>query len=272
MKIIYVTDIHGDKWKYNRLFEVAKSFKADMVINGGDMLPMTANLYNQGKFISSFLESYFLQFESAGIYYLCLLGNDDLRMFDDLFEKTCNKFQYVVSTAQKKFEIEGYTFIGMNWIADCPFQLKDRCRMDTYDYVFQKQLGNGLLSKPEGLQEIDDWFSYAKTLPTVEDELSSLVRPDDMANTVYVIHMPPYKLGLDVCFDGREVGSRAIYDFLLQNQPKLSLHGHIHESPEVSRKWFAKLKNTICIQPGQSGRLTYVTIDLSSMEFNRIKI
>jgi Icc-related predicted phosphoesterase len=80
--------------------------------------------------------------------------------------------------------------------------------------------------------------------------------------------MPPYRLGLDKCYDGAEVGSKAIYNFLKKYQPKLS---HIHESPEVTGRWYAKLGRTICIQPDQLNEFTYVTIDLSTMKFNRIK-
>ena len=81
--------------------------------------------------------------------------------------------------------------------------------------------------------------------------------------------MPPYKLGLDKCGHGAEVGSKAIYDFLRSRQPRLSLHGHIHESPEYSGKWHAKIGNTVCIQPGQLTSFTYVTIDLKTMQFDR---
>jgi len=104
---------------------------------------------------------------------------------------------------------------------------------------------------------------------TIEADLKRLVRPKCMTQSIYVIHMPPYRLGLDECGDGAKVGSKAVYDFLLECQPKLSLHGHIHESPEVSGRWYAKLGRTICIQPGQLGPLTYVTIDLRTMEFDR---
>ncbi|MBU4491140.1 MAG: hypothetical protein KKD69_01600 [Euryarchaeota archaeon] len=86
-----------------------------------------------------------------------------------------------------------------------------------------------------------------------------------------VIHIPPNRLGLDRCYDGSEAGSKAIYNFLKKYQPKLSLHGHIHESPEVTGRWYAQLGRTICIQPGQLNEFTYVTIDLSTMKFERIK-
>jgi Icc-related predicted phosphoesterase len=63
------------------------------------------------------------------------------------------------------------------------------------------------------------------------------------------------------------------YSFLKENQPLLSLHGHIHESPEVSGGWYTSIGNTICIQPGQSvhyeNTLNYALIDLEFMKFER---
>ena len=141
--------------------------------------------------------------------------------------------------------------------------------MDTKDYVFQEQFGTGLLPTPNGWHELDDWFSYTKTLPTIEDELNQLVRPRNMEQSVYVIHMPPHKAGLDTVGRRTNVGSKAIYDFLLKHQPRLSLHSHIHESPEVSVRWHAKIGKTICIQPDQLEPFTYVTIDLRTMKFER---
>jgi len=270
MNVLFVTDLHGSKWKYDLLFKIAKSLDIDAVINGGDMLPKRGNLFLQGEFIKNFLENHFSQFESEGIYYLCCPGNDDLKIFDELFEETCGKFSFIVNIAQRKFEIGDYEFIGMNYVVDYPFRLKDRCRKDTEDYVFQNQLGTGLLSEKDGFLEIDDWFSYAATLPTIEDELRKLVRPVNMANSIYVIHTPPHKLGLDECSNKTKAGSKAVYDFLLKNQPLLSLHGHIHESPVFSGKWYARLGRTMCIQPGQLDELTYIVMDLPAMKFDRV--
>lgn len=124
----------------------------------------------------------------------------------------------------------------------------------------------------KGWNEIDDWFSYAKTLPTIEDELTRLPQPENMRRSVYVMHMPPFGIVLDKCWGGEEAGPKAIYNFLKKHQSKLSLHGHIHESPEVTGKWCAKVGNTLCLQPGQppEDELAYVTIDFSStMKFDR---
>jgi len=275
MKLLYVTDIHGIEWKHNKIFQLASSLKPDVVINGGDMLPFKGNLLHQDKFITGFLDKYFSRFESIKMYYLGLLGNDDLRIFDNLFQKTCDKYSYVANIAQRKFQIEGskYEFIGMNWVSDLSFGLKDRARKDTPDFKHPKQIGRQYLSTPNGFKRLEDWISYAESLPTIEDELRNLVKPSDMSNTIYGFHNPPANLELDMTHDGKKVGSKSEYRFLKENQPKLSLHGHIHESPDVSDTWFSQLGNTICIQPGQfrqnEDSLIYVLIDLETMNIER---
>ena len=115
--------------------------------------------------------------------------------------------------------------------------------------------------------ELAEWNrSLEQRVEQQVGELERLARPANMAQGVYVIHMPPYRLGLDECDPSLKVGSRALYDFLLEHQPRLSLHGHIHQSPRVSGKWQAKLGDTHCIQPGQFEPFTYVIIDLQTMK------
>jgi Icc-related predicted phosphoesterase len=270
MKLLHVTDLHGVKWKYERILRIAEYHKVSIVVNCGDMLPKE-DPFGQGQFIREYLDDYFAHLERKGIFYLCYLGNDDLQIFDERFEETCRKYTLIINLAQRKCTIGGYEFIGMNLVVDYPFRLKDRCRKDTKDYLFQRQFGKGLLSTNEGWQELDDWFGYAETLPSIADELEKLEQPEDITKTIYVIHMPPYSLGLDKCRNGEEVGSKAVYDFLLKKQPLLSLHGHIHESPNVTNIWWAWLGSTICVQPGQyDNRLTCVIIDMSSMTLERI--
>ena len=89
---------------------------------------------------------------------------------------------------------------------------------------------------------------------------------------VYIIHMPPVELGLDVCMDGRTVGSESVYEFINKKQPLFSLHGHIHESPDVSGIWKNKIGDTVAIQPGQLEMLTYVIIDTETKAAERFQI
>ncbi len=274
MKILYVTDIHGNEAKYRRVFAVAKGKGVKAVVNGGDMLTLEDDLHRtQKEFIESFLDSYFAEYEKAGIYHLGYLGNDDLKIHDACFDRACSKYSHAINLAQSSFELESFEFIGMNWVVDYPFQLKDRCRKDRRDYVFQEQFGPGLLSTEKGFDELPDWFAYASTLPTLEEELESLPKPKNPSKAIYVIHMPPARTGLDVCQDGREVGSQAAYRFIEKKQPRLTLHGHIHESPSRSGMWRANIGKTTCVQPGQmnSGSLSYALIDLNNMKAERFE-
>lgn len=269
MKILYVTDLHGDIFKYNKIFQLAKNHVVDCVINGGDMLPH--DLFKQEDFIKGFLKNYFQKLEGRKIKYFCLLGNDDISVLDDMFDDLCTSFKYIYNIAQRKVSMEDLNIIGMNWVADYPFRLKDRCRKDYKEAISPPQFGSALMSKslnPLNFKTIDAWFGYLHNLPTIEQELLKLLKPDNQDKTIYVMHMPPANVGLDVCYREECVGSKSIFNFISDNQPFLTLHGHIHESPIVSNRWFSSIGKTKCIQPGQSNvndYVSYVILDTESL-------
>ena len=249
-----------------------------MVINGGDMLPKTGNPFvRQRKYINHLEKRYFPNFENDRIHYLCCLGNDDMRIFDQRFDEVCSRFEYVHNIAGRKIEINGLEFIGFNLVKDYRFEIKDRCRMDTRETDFPVQDGPGVLSTDNGWFEFqpNGWFEYARELPIIEEELEKLIKPDDMRKAVYVMHQPPYGIGLDVRPDeDQPVGSRAVYSFLAENQPLLSLHGHIHDSPGETGIWEENIGLAVCVQPGQGSGFNalpvHVLIDTETMELTRI--
>jgi len=271
MIILFVTDLHGNEVKYRCVLEAALKHGAAAVVNGGDMLTLGGDLHgSQRDFIEGFLSPYFGGYEKAGIYHLGMLGNDDLQIHDKAFDDVCRKYKRVINLAQRRFELAGFEFIGMNRVTDYPFRLKDRCRRDGPGYVFQRQYGAGLLSTPEGFRELADWPAYAAGLPDMGQELAALQKPANPMKAVYVIHMPPGGLGLDVISSGENVGSAAVGRFIEKNTPLLTLHGHIHESPGMSGIWKTNIGNTVCVQPGQAGgTLTYTLINLETMFVER---
>jgi hypothetical protein len=229
------------------------------------MFPKNGDLFEQKSFITGFLKGYLRDCcRGAGIWFFGMPGNDDLRIFDDDFALACSSRGGAFDlSSMGKVNLGDHDVIGFNLVVDYPFRLKDRCRMDDAKYVFGRQLGKGMLSKaPRGFVEIPDWPEHARGLPTIEDELAKLPEPGDPRKAIYVIHMPPAGLGLDECSCGDRVGSWAVRRFLARAQPAFSLHGHIHESPDVSGHWKQQLGRTTCIQPGQMGGTTYVVVDL----------
>ena len=273
MRILFVTDLHGNAAKYRHVQFLAKKNKAAAVVNGGDMFPLEGDLHDsQREFTEGFLSGHFAEYEAAGIAYLGMPGNDDLKIHDAVFDKSCRPHKNIFSFAQRRAEINGFEFVGMNWVTDYPFRLKDRCRRDGPGYVFQEQFGSGVLSTPEGFKELKDWRAYAEGLPDMGQELAALPKPVNPAKAVYVIHMPPAGLGLDVISSGERVGSAAVRRFIERTAPLLTLHGHIHESPDVGGVWKAKAGRTVCVQPGQSKTaLTYVLLDLNGMVMERFE-
>ena len=220
-----------------------------------------------------------------GELYLCLehrtvrvnmLGNDDLLSVDNLFEQTCGGFANVHNIAGKKIRIDEYEFIGMNQILDHPFGCKDRVVTET-DYIPQRQLSLFAgISNEYGYDRIFDWLEYSKTeLPLMCGILKELPEPESPKKTVYVMHMPPAGLRLgQLLYQDLDIGSVDIYEFLKAKQPLLSLHGHIHESPDTEKgSWMNQIGTTTCIQPGQTefgdSSMVYAEIDLKSGVYAR---
>jgi len=55
MKILYVTDLHGDKNKYRKSLEIAMKQEIRVIVNGGDMLPKLGERHTeQPLFIKGF--------------------------------------------------------------------------------------------------------------------------------------------------------------------------------------------------------------------------
>lgn len=270
---VYVTDLHGSRWRYERALALAEETGARLVVNGGDMLPHGRLHEEQARFIREFLDPYFAACQAKGLRYLYIPGNDDLGAHDALLAETAGRYPLVSSIARKAADVGPYDFIGLDLVSDFPFRLKDRARMDSRDASLPPQSGGGILSTPGGWEEIPDWPAYVRTLATIGEELSSLPAPRDPSRAVYVLHGPPAGLGLDVTRGGLAVGSREIRRFIETAQPLLSLHGHIHESPEESDTWMARVGRTVCVQPGQSaGGLTAVVVRLDGMGFERVVI
>lgn len=277
MKILYVTDLHGDKNKYRKSLDIAVEKNISVIVNGGDMLPKLGERHlEQPIFINEFLKGYFSELQRHGITYLAMLGNDDLLSVDGLFDTVCGEYENVYNIAGKKVRIGGYEFIGMNHILDHPFGCKDRVVTETH-YIPQRQLSPVAgISNEYGYDRIYNWLEYSRTeLPYMCDILNDLPEPENPQQTVYVMHMPPAGLRLgQLLYQDLDIGSVDIYEFLKERQPLLSLHGHIHESPDTQKgRWINQIRSTACIQTGQTelhdNDMVYAEIDLQSREYSR---
>ena len=279
MNVLYVTDLHGDKQKYEASLKLAVNKEIKLIVNGGDMLPKLCDRHKeQPRFIDVYLRDYFIRLKEQGITYLCILGNDDLKAIDPLFNEFCDAFDHVHQINDKKIAIGDYEFIGMDSILDHPFGCKDRVVMED-NYIFQDQLSRAIgVSNEIGYDRIYDWHHYAKTeLPRMEHILSTLPKSNDSKKAIYVMHMPPAYLKLgQLWHQDLDIGSIAIHEFIKEEQPLLTLHGHIHEAPDTETgKWINQINQTTCIQSGQTelneSHFIYVELDLKNQIYTREK-
>jgi Icc-related predicted phosphoesterase len=84
---------------------------------------------------------------------------------------------------------------------------------------------------------------------------------------ILVTHCPPADTRCDVLYDGRHAGSKAIRRWIERWQPMLALHGHIHESPEMSGSFVDRIGTTITVNPGSDTHSPHlVVIDLEKLD------
>jgi Icc-related predicted phosphoesterase len=121
-----------------------------------------------------------------------------------------------------------------------------------------------------------------------EDELGKRLNPlldrvQDPSRCIYLMHAPPYGTGLDIApkldsstdpprpvvQGGQQVlipvGSTSFRTAILETQPLVGLHGHIHETKNA-----AKLKKSVLVDPGSEYSAGTLRGALVNLERNRV--
>lgn len=265
MKVLYATDLHGQIPKFECIKRIISDH--DILILGADLLPKGLGATDKkiNDFIFRYLPDFFQHLYDIPI--IVDFGNDDWLLYYDYFKKVISAYNNVYTTHMVCQEIGGYKFCGMNYVPDYPFNIKDWCRRDGKKIVDSEQIGNPFTSVNGFKEPIGDLKRFISDVPTIMEELNYLPKPTD--KTIYLIHAPPYQSRLDVCrkrvmtLDKDDelgwklvnvpVGSVDVKAWIQKEKPWLTLHGHIHESFELTGVCINRVKDTICINPGQKG-------------------
>ncbi|MDI6809021.1 MAG: metallophosphoesterase [Candidatus Eisenbacteria bacterium] len=250
-KIIFTADLHGKREHYEELFSLAENPGARTIIIGGDLTPHGYGLdgiLKQRKFLTDFLVPRLDAFSAAapGIEVFLMMGNDDWRVNMDVLRSNAGR-SFRLLEAKGNVLADGTLLIGYPFVPITPFRLKDWEKWD------KKLTGQenffGLRSTEDGIEEISLEERKHEKLETDLLKISGEIEPHDF---IFVSHSPPYGTLLDLISPESHVGSQSIREFLEKHSPRLSLHGHIHESPYVSKRYKEKLAGTLCVNPGQS--------------------
>jgi uncharacterized protein len=259
MKVVYSSDLHGERRLYQELLDLAHSSPADLVVLGGDLLPSFAPTRRYEDMIpyqKSFIEEFLLPFfqsmvGTTAVQKIFLIpGNWDLG-YPYLFRQSTER---LVDLDQKYFSFEnGYDMIGYSFVPPTPFRPKDYEKMDDLDSLWPSQKNPSYIRSAEGSDQMTviDPHVYLGQRGTIQEDLDHLPEPRSSNKAIYLMHSPPYGTNLDLIRGGSRTGSRSIKAFIQERQPLLTLHGHIHESPQMSGFYFQRIGETISVNPGQ---------------------
>jgi Icc-related predicted phosphoesterase len=268
MKLLITSDLHQRIQKWNDFVPAVEAERPRFVLIAGDLLPK-AGFKEQKAFFADMRRRFRDMQQSGSVTVLTYFGNDDAHVLEPLLDELQAEGLCVNLNGRIHRE-EGLVFCGMNKVRDYPFGYKHWCVPDG-DYVAcaEQYCGEGLTLDERGnYVPLDNLVEYLSAKPSIADELDRLksrLGHGEMEHSVWMVHQPPTGLGMDICADGRQVGSPTVLKFIENNQPLLGCGGHIHESPyQPGGKWAARVGKTVWVQPGQVGhRLHYVTLEIT---------
>ncbi len=259
MKILYTSDLHGEIYLYQELLSLAISSSSELMVIGGDLLPSfpPTKRYedmvpNQKNFVDHFLSMFFKKvLETSSIQQIFLIaGNWDLG-FPYIFTRATER---IIDLNQRSYRLKnGYELIGYPFVPPTPFRPKDFEKMDDRDAPWPPQKNPSYIRSSDQSGQLSpvDPYLYLRGRETIEEDLDRLPKPLHPKRAIYVMHSPPFGTRLDLIEGGKSAGSRSIKRFIEKNQPLLTLHGHIHEAPELSGTYVNRIGITLSINPGQ---------------------
>jgi Icc-related predicted phosphoesterase len=286
MRLVYTADLHGDIDSYRALFDLAVATSARAAIVGGDLLPyaitLQSALQTQRDFITVRLRGLLDEFRARHpevVVYL-LAGNDDwagaIAALDDLERAELahplheRVYRLVDEGASERVGDEptvarplahsptrpltqgdGLWLAGYACVPLTPFSIKDYERRDDGPLP-PFSFGMAYTSWSGEIQPVNAAAIAAQ--PSIGEALASLARQSDPRRTIYVCHTPPANTPLDQMPRGKHVGSKALRAFVERHAPPLTLHGHIHEAPDLSRQYAIQLGATWSVNPGHAAR------------------
>ena len=256
MLCLFTSDLHGSPDRYRSLLRVLEEEQPDALLIGGDLFslhtsptelmhdlfyPGLRRLQQQG---------------SSGARVFVILGNDDPRALERLLkegeQEGLLEYMHMRSAPLGPYWVCGYAFVPPT-----PFLLKDWERYDV-----SRHTDPGCVSPEEGHRSVPA-EPHRVRHATIAQDLAELSRHCVPAETIFLFHSPPYQTALDrAALDGKwvdhvpldvHVGSIAIKRFIEKRQPRVTLHGHIHEAPRLTGRWKEIIGSTVALSGCHDG-------------------
>jgi len=300
-RVFFATDIHGSELCFRKWISAARVYEAPILVLGGDItgklvVPIVlengayrAELFNQPVVArdDAELEALISRIRQMGRYDAILtpaqrqtLESDPAevdRLFHEVTQASLRRWIALADERLDGTDVRAFVMLGNDDYPELAEALDSGSRVK---YAEERVLDAG------GDYEI---FSFGFSTPTPwdspreisEEEMTErmealLASARDPRRTIFNLHCPPSDTLLDRAprldaemrpivaggaIDQMSVGSTAVRRLIIERQPVLGLHGHVHESAGIDR-----LGASLCVNPGSEyadGILRGVIVDLA---------
>lgn len=268
--VLYTADLHGNEIQYQKLVDFAIKNSVDSVIIGGDLAPKDSiNIEKQRRFIEKDLPRFFkpLEQELPNSRLFLMMGNDDCMANLDMLKKYDPTLYSLIHNRRLKLS-EDFDIVGYSYVPITPFGLKDWEKFDlseiSKDFMGEYELRKKSCKFKGSKTDKNGWHEFEFTpemekIDSIQKDLKKRLFTTKPKKTLYILHSPPNKSNLDQIKIGH-VGSFAIREFIEQKQPYATLHGHVHETVSISRKFYDKIEKTRCFSPGNNDIDNYLSV------------
>jgi Icc-related predicted phosphoesterase len=284
-RILFATDLHGSAKCFRKFINAAPIYRADVLVLGGDLAGKAIQTIVPeagGRWRCRFigvdynveegpdLEALERLIEDHGYYpyraehgevEALEAGGEMEALFAKLMEERLTAWLELADDRLRPTGVPLFLMLG-NDDPDSLRALLDAAPWGTHAEGRVVMLDDRHEMMSWGYSNITPWQSHREQ---TEEQLAASLRQiaaglKDPERAVVNVHVPPFGTQLDdapvldadlrvVQVLGQvkfaAVGSTAVRDFLLETQPLLGLHGHVHESAGIRR-----LGRTIAINPG----------------------
>ncbi len=283
-RILFASDLHGSETYFEKILSVAKSYSVNILLISGDLtgkaivpiVKLDNNVYVTNFFGRDYrigedeLPALQKDIRKVGYYYFLCSRNEyeefrgEPGRIDRLFDKM---MQDTVDIWVRKIEevLPENIRVIMNPGNDDSFAVDEALkRSKRTEYTIGKAVDLDDKHALVGCEWVNPtpWNSPRECS---EQELEKKLRAEislasDMSHLICDFHAPPHNTPLDLApklgkdlqpklFLGQpvfdHVGSKAVRKVIEQFQPRMGLHGHIHESAGI-----CTIGKTTCVNPG----------------------
>jgi len=288
---IVSADLHGNKGHYQKLREAVYKHDASCVFLCGDLLPKDGGLWSpenkirtigaQKEFIKSFFND-FLDDLSKKAHIYIIYGNDDFKSTYSEINLGNENVTFLDKEVVPFFDtsmdikIAGYPYVPLTPFMQKDWEKWDEIRGSMNDRVYRE---DGFVSHEDTHMPVD-FSTESSGGTTIAEDMEEFANKNNVSNTIYLMHAPPYDTCLDQVADSNpflennnvHVGSSAIRNFVQNYQPLLTLHGHIHETFEESGEYVWRCKNSTSATPAHDFKeQEFAYLEFSIEDVSKVK-